>query len=108
MHLGGRSEASRDELLSLGDYFVRLGLGDTLDIDEALLGSVDDRLDRVVTGLLQLFDVGGADAVLLERRDGERPELILLILGGRLRSRLLAYDFCGLVLGLSFAPLRRR
>ncbi len=62
MKLGGGGEAHGHKLDGLGKNLVRLGFADALDVDEVLLRSVGDGLDRVEPGLLQFAAVVGADA----------------------------------------------
>ena len=80
VHFGGRRESGGHEFLTLGDDLVGFGLGNAFDGQQVLFGRVDDGLDCVVAGLLELLDVPGRDAVLLQGRHGQRTQSVLFLL----------------------------
>lgn len=59
-----RDPNSHQDLLSFG-------LTDTLDVKQLLLGRVRHSLDGVEAGVLQLLQVAGTDATLLQGENGE-------------------------------------
>ena len=76
--VGGRLEVGRDHRADDPLDLEDLGLGDALDVGELADRGVGDRLDGVVSGILQLLDVVGVDAVLGEAVEGLEADSDLL------------------------------